>query len=202
MSSIGQRIKTMRMTRGWTQQELADKLRCGTSTIGMYETDKREPDLDTIEALADVFNTTISSILGEKANILSNIRPLSDQKMTKVPLIGEVAAGIPILAEQEYDVFIEGPSKADYALRVEGDSMSPTYLPGDVIYVRETPDVDNGRVGVVLVDDSATLKHIYHMKDGLTLVSDNPNYAPMMITFQEHDVIRILGEVCGYTRMY
>ena len=202
MVTIGQRIKTMRNSRGWTQQQLADMVGCAASTIGMYEIDKREPDLDTIDALADSFNVPTSAILGESRNILSNVRPLSDQNMTRVPLIGSVAAGVPILAEEQYDTYIDGPSKADYALRIDGDSMEPTYLNGDVVYIRKTDDVDDGKVAVVLVDDSATLKHCYHIKDGLNLISENPKYAPMIIQYGEYDTIRILGEVCGFTRMY
>ncbi|HIT69207.1 MAG TPA: S24 family peptidase [Candidatus Aphodomonas merdavium] len=98
--------------------------------------------------------------------------------------------------------YVDAPEKADYALEIEGDSMEPDYLDGDTIYIRQQPDVYDGGVAVVLVDDSATLKRVYHLQDGLQLVSNNPKYPPMHVSFSEHSAIRILGIVVGYTRMY
>ena len=119
-----------------------------------------------------------------------------------MPLIGSVALGEPILAEQEYDVYVDSPIQADYALRTEGDSMSPTYLDGDIVYIRALDAVADGTVAVVLIDDSATLKHVYQQPDGIMLTGDNPSFVPMQVKFDEHDVIRILGVPVGYTRMY
>lgn len=195
-------IYTMRNSRDMKQQDLADALGVSRSLVGAWERGEREPGLDAIDALADIFNVPPSAILGNRNSIVSNVRPLSDQNMARIPLIGSVAAGVPILADEQYDTYIDGPSKADYALRIDGDSMEPTYLNGDVVYIRKTDDVDDGKVAVVLVDDSATLKHCYHIKDGLNLISENPKYAPMIIKYGEYDTIRILGEVCGFTRMY
>jgi repressor LexA len=120
----------------------------------------------------------------------------------KVPLIGSVAAGEPIIADAEFDVYVDSPEDADYALTVEGDSMEPLYLNGDMIYIKTQDDVDDGRVAVVLMDDTAALKHVYHAPNGLLLVSENPKYPPRNITFDDFDVIRILGIPVGYTRMY
>lgn len=120
----------------------------------------------------------------------------------RIPIIGEVAAGEPILAEETHDLYIDSPCKADYALTIRGDSMTPTYLDGDVVYIKATPDIVNGQVAVILVDDSATLKHVYKVGHMLTLISDNPRYAPMQIDLTQHEYVRVLGIVCGYTRMY
>lgn len=128
--------------------------------------------------------------------------PMPEMPKRRIPLIGEVAAGKPILAEEQHDIYIDSPDKADYALTVRGDSMTPTYLDGDVVYIRHCSDVPNGQVAVVLIDDSATLKHVYKAGSWLTLISDNPTYPPMRIDLSEHEYVRILGTVCGYTRMY
>ena len=137
-----------------------------------------------------------------KRSLPDNIMPISSMGTHKVPLIGSVAAGQPILATESYDVYIDSPAKADYALRVEGDSMEPTYLDGDVVYIRQVDDVDDGTVAVVLVEDEACLKRVYHIKNGLSLVSENPKYPPMIRQIPVYDSIRILGVVVGYTRMY
>ena len=206
MSKLGDAIRTMRLSRGMSQQALADELGVSRSTVGMYEQGSREPNLDTIEAIADVFNVPIAALVDSseqrQIRLPINVMPMSDIQPHRVPLIGSVAAGVPILAEESYDLYIDAPSKADYALRVEGDSMEPTYLNGDVIYIRQQPDVLDGQVGVVLTDDSATLKHIYHKQNGLLLISDNPKYPPMEMTFDDYSTIQILGIPCGYTRMF
>lgn len=131
-----------------------------------------------------------------------DVVPMVEMPKKSIPLIGEVAAGKPILAEEQHDMYVDSPGKADYALTIRGDSMTPTYLDGDVVYIKHASDVPNGQVAVVLIDDSATLKHVYKAGNFLTLISDNPAYAPMQINLAEHEYVRILGTVCGYTRMY
>jgi len=206
---IGLRIRTMRNSRGWTQQVLADKLGFAKSRIAMYETGQREPDMDVLEALADAFNVPLFALLsdddmpqGFMRPLPSNLKPLSELHHLKVPLIGSVAAGVPIMAEQDFDTFVDAPVKCDAALTVEGDSMAPGFQSGDIVYIRCQPDVRDGQIAVVLIDDSATLKHVYHDRDGLTLISDNPAYAPIRVNGTEHDYIAIYGIVVGFTRMF
>ena len=131
-----------------------------------------------------------------------DIVPMVKMPRKSIPLIGEVAAGQPILAEETHEVYVDALCNADYALTIRGDSMTPTYLDGDVVYIKATTDVLNGQIAVVLIDDSATLKHVYKAGNYLTLISDNPAYAPMRINLEEHDYVRVLGTVCGFTRIY
>ena len=202
---IGDMIRTRREARGMTQGQLATAVGIAASTISMYERGERKPKGEIVTALADAFNVPKWAILyseDEVRPIAKNLVPISDMPHHKVPLIGSVAAGQPILAEEEYDVYIDAPGKADYALKVEGDSMTPNYLDGDIVYIKQQPDVNDGQVAVVLCDDSATLKHVYHQPNGLLLISDNHDYAPMSITFDDYNTIRVLGVPCGFTRMY
>lgn len=154
--------------------------------------------LDELLALMDDSSVSLTS----SADLPESVKPLSALHAMRVPLIGTVAAGKPILAEEEYESYVDSPVKADYALRVEGDSMNPTFLNGDIIYIRSQSDVDDGQIGVVLLDDSAAVKHIYHTPTGLTLVSENPKYSPIIADGDSYDTIRILGIVVGYTRMF
>ena len=71
-----------------------------------------------------------------------------------------------------------------------------------MLYIKQRPDVPDGAVAVVLIDDAATLKHVYHAEDGLILISDNTQYKPMHVRFSEHDYIAIFGIPVGYTRMF
>ena len=200
---VGLRIRTMRLSRKMTQADLAKAIGQSASSITMYETGRREPEFEVLEALADVFNVPLVALLTDDAAVLpQSVMSTVDMKPQHIPLIGEVAAGQPITAEESYDVYVDSPVKADYALRVKGDSMSPTYLDGDVVYIRMVESVPEGTVAVVLLDNDACLKHVYYIPNGVQLVSDNPAYPPMICTWPEYDNIRVLGKVVGYTRVY
>ena len=215
--TIGEMIYDFRTRTGMSQREFARKCGLSNATISMYEKNGVNPrtgkpfkiEYITYLRLANVMNMDIDKmfeILGDDAlvgMIPNNVIPMSDLSTKKVPLIGKVAAGEPIYAEESYDTYIPAPKKADYALEIQGESMVPTYLPGDIIYIRQQPDIDyQGQVAVVILDDEATVKHVYKQSDGFLLVSDNPAYAPMHKPFADYNSVRILGKVCGYTRMY
>ena len=199
-----------------SQREFARRCGLSNSLISILEMGKNPqtkkkmaPDLDTYRKLANAMGISVQKLFemlgnSERVDISMprEVIPIDQLHRQSVRLIGAVAAGEPILADEEYDIYIDAPAKADYALRVQGDSMEPTYLDGDVIYIHQQDDVDDGTVGVVLCEDSACLKHIYHIDNGLQLVSDNPKYPPMIKTWPEYDPIRILGKVVGYTRMF
>ncbi len=207
MSDFGERLRAIRKDRGLSQEQLAEILGTSKQVISRYENGQRAPKITIASEFAERLGIPLAALSGDAPsapNLPSNVKRISDIKPQRVRLIGEVAAGEPILAEEDYEAYIDvdAPIKADYALTVRGDSMEPTYLNGDVIYIRERPDVDDGQIAVVLVEDSATLKHVYHEKDGVLLVSENPKYSPMRKTFDEYDCIRILGIVVGYTRLY
>ena len=208
----GNKIKTFRERftelfedSGKTITELSKDLHVSNQTISAWKTGARSPKEPTIIAISDYFHVSVAWLMGfdvEKQERFPDLIPISSLRSQSIPLIGSVAAGEPILADESHDIYIDSPIKADYALRIDGDSMNPTYLDGDIVYIRMQDDVDDGTVAVVLVDDSACLKHVYHIPNGLQLVSDNPMYPPMIRTIPEYDTIRILGIVVGYTRMY
>lgn len=157
----------------------------------------------TTNELFEVMDDAPVSLAAPSARPLPpNLKPLGQLHRQRVPLIGKVAAGQPIMAEQDFETYVDAPVNCDAALEVQGDSMKPTYLDGDVIYIKCRPDVPEGQVAVVLIDDEATLKHVYKRSDGLTLWSDNPEYPPMVIDAADHDYIAIYGVPVGYTRIY
>lgn len=215
--TIGELIRQFREENDISQREMASRSGISNATISMYEKNGINPktgkpfklSYETYFKLASVMGMSIDTLfekLGDDGLVdlmPSNLHRIKDIVPHKVPLIGRVAAGEPILAQEEYGIFVPAPDKADYALEIAGESMMPTYLPGDVIYIRKQPDIDHqGQVAVVLLDNEATVKHVYKQKDGLMLISDNPAYEPMFKRYADFDTIRILGKVCGYTRMY
>lgn len=208
MKKIGTLIFTMRKSRKMTQDDLA--LACGVSrsAVAMWEKDDRLPSRISLEALADAFNVPITTFLMEEKSageVLAELKkgtsymPVTSRK---VPILGNVAAGIPILAQEEHEEYIYAPPKADYALRICGDSMDPVYLDGDIVFIHQQESVPDGSVAVVLTEDSATVKRVYFTDNGITLASENPKYAPMHISKDKCLDTKILGTVVGFVRIY
>lgn len=203
--TIGERIKYLRERQGMTQAELGAVAGVSDKAVSTWEKGANVPRMGPIQKMAEYFNVSMAFIIGEEEEhqaLPSNLRPMDQLHRQRVQLIGKVAAGQPIMAETDYETFVDAPVDCDAALEVQGDSMTPTYLPGDIVYIKYRPDVENGQVAVVLLDDSATLKHVYHDPDGLTLISDNPAYAPIRAHSDEYTYIAIYGVPVGYTRIY
>lgn len=121
----------------------------------------------------------------------------------RVPLLGTVAAGEPILAVQNIEQYIPvnfagAGSKELFALRVKGDSMiKAAILDGDLVVVERQPAVDNGQIAVVMLEDEATVKRIYKENGGFRLQPENDNMQPVLVPQAE-----ILGRVLSVIRYY
>lgn len=209
--TIGDRIKHLRKEAGLTQKELA--LKCGytsLTTINKIELGINSVPLSVVEKIAKVFNVSPAFLMGwEERNTsqngidifkLDNILPISTQK---IPLLGSVACGEPIYAEEDKESYIVlGTNiKADFCLKAKGDSMVGARIhDGDLVFVRKQEMVDNGEIAVVLIGDEATLKRVYYYPESqkLMLQAENPNYAPFMYVGEELDQIRILGKAVAF----
>ncbi len=145
----------------------------------------------------------LAALALEESELPANVRPISALHHQRVPMIGEVAAGEPIYAPEDVGVYVDAPVKCDAAITIKGDSMVPNYLDGDVVYIKCVPDVHEGAVAVVFLDDEATLKHVYKRPTGLTLISDNmATHPPIMVEFEDYANVRIFGVPVGFTRMF
>ena len=205
---IGEMIRTRRESRGMTQAQLAGAINMSESAIAMYEAGKRRPKDSTVEALADVFNVPKWAILyredemiPEPAPFPSNVRPITALHHQRVQMIGEIAAGEPI-SREDVSVYVDSPVECDAAITVHGDSMAPNYIDGDIVYIKCVDDVPEGAVAVVFLDNEGLIKHVYKRPKGLTLWSDNPEYMPMQIEYEDYSRVRIFGIPVGFTRMY
>ena len=201
------KIKELRTQAGLTMRQLADAVNVSEATISRWESGNI-PNMrrDKIAILAKALHTTPAYLMGweepatDDYSKIKNASPLP--KMKKIPLIGTIACGIPIFAEENVEGYVPTPETihADFCLRCNGDSMiNARILDGDVVLIRKQPDVDDGQIVAVLVDDEATLKRVYHNKDGgVTLVAENPKYAPMTFTSADCVKIRILGKAVAF----
>ena len=207
MSRFSETLRRIRFERHMTQEEFAALLGTTKQNISRYESGAVSPKISTAQDIADKLGLTLSDLNGDSrpttdSALPSNVRTLDQLHRQKVPLIGKVAAGEPIMAPEDLDVYVSSPVKCDAAVEVTGDSMIPNYLDGDTVYIRCQPDVSDGQVAVVFLDDEAAIKHVYHEPDGLLLLSDNPAYAPIRAKVDDYPNLRIFGVPVGFTRMY
>ena len=211
-NTFGETLKRLRKERKMSMEALAEMVGTSKQVISRYENGERSPKISMVKKLADALGVSIMEISGEDPESKlsyrpdlfpqSVIKPLSSMHHQKIPLIGSVAAGHPIM-DAEYDTFLDAPIDCDAAVKVTGDSMEPTYYDGDILYIKQQPDVNNGQIAVVFIDDAAVVKHVYHESNGVTLTSDNTAYPPMRFRFSEDaEYISIFGIPVGYTRMY
>lgn len=175
------------------------------STVSEWLAAKKYPRIDKIEMLANYFNILKSDLIEEPGTTddiykYENIIPMPNMK--KVPLVGTIACGEPILAVENIECEVEMPENihADFALRCKGDSMIDAHIyDGDIVYIRQQPIVDNGEIAAVIIDDDATLKRFYRNGDTVTLMPCNPKCNPFVYTGEQLNEMRILGKAVGFT---
>ena len=175
------RLKELRKSKNLTLKELAAMVGVADSTMSLYENGKREPDFDTLRRIARCLDTNIDYLLGAPSQSGESLR-------RRIPILGSVAAGIPIEAItdiEDYEEIGEDMARSGefVALRIKGNSMEPMLLPGDVVIIRVQSTAESGDIAVVLVGgDEATCKKIQKTPEGIFLLSMNPSYQPMFYT--------------------
>lgn len=215
MAKFGERLRLLRNEKSWSQLYLASLLEISKSSVNMYERGEREPGLETLEAIADIFNVDLDYLLGKSdtrnraewslsvfgGTPPQNIVPLA--KMQRVPLVGQIACGTPILAEENIEDYVDLPNhiRADFALTCKGDSMINAGIRnGDVVYIRKQDQVENGQIAAVMVgEEEATLKRFYFDGQTVTLLAENPAISPMVYTGEAAAAIHIIGLAVAYT---
>ena len=195
-------LKKRRLDLGLTMRDIAD--RCGVSegTISRWESGEiSNMRRDKIMLLATALRISPGVIMGwedpsQAETMYNNIRPISKRVY---PLFDGIAAGKPILMPDGIECYVDATTdiKADFVLKVHGDSMIGAKIQdGDLVFIRSQPNVENGEIAAVAIDDEATLKRVYYDQESgiLTLVSENPKYPPMAFTSENGEPVKILGK--------
>ena len=203
MTDVGKRIREYRRSLGLSMEDVARAIGVSRQTVHRYEngTINNIPRAK-IDRMAALFHITGATLLGyaEPAFPYDNALPVGRRRL---PLLGEITCGEPRYADEEQGsvVVSEHSPMADFCLRARGDSMVGARIhDGDLVFVRSCSTVENGEIGVVVIEDEATLKRVYYYprEQKLILVAENPAYAPLVFLGSELEQIRILGKAVAF----
>jgi repressor LexA len=199
---LAENLQKLIESRKIDQRVLAEYLGVSDSAVSQWLSGDKYPRIDKIQRMADFFNVPKSRITEEQPTNLIPAGP----RTVPVPVLGNIACGEPILAEQNIVEYIyESPERLPagnlFYLRAKGSSMEPTIPDGALVLIREQPDVESGDIAAVLVngDTEATLKRIKRQGDMVILMPDNPTHQPIIIT--PDNPARIIGRAIQVTQM-
>lgn len=205
MSTIYERIRARRIELGLTVEELAKKMGYkDKSSISKIENGKADIPQSKVIAFARALNTTTAYLMGidtaKERSIPAGFQPLP--KRDRIPRVGQIACGTPILAEENVEAYDEVPSDwhADFTLLCQGDSMEPKIKDSDVVAIHCQPMVENGEVAAVLIDGEATLKRVFLFDDHIELRAENPTFPTILRIGEDMNTITIEGKAVGLCR--
>ena len=216
---LGDLIKRYRSETGTSMEQFAKKSGISKAYVSILERNYNPvngkpvvPSLETIKAVSNAicmdFNDVIATldsnqpvaIREDKPPIPAGFEPLPE--MATIPLVGSIACGTPILAEQNIEARIGVPAlwRADFALTCHGNSMAAMIQDGDIVCIRKQPEVENGEIAAVRIGEEATLKRFYRQGDTVMLQAENPAFSPLVYTRDQLNEITIEGLVVGICR--
>ena len=197
MVRAAMRLKEIREASGINQKEFAELFGANKTTYNRYESgDIKTMPADLIENVSIKFDINPAWLMGFENVDKYMIHEKANQNVRRLPVLGKIAAGIPILAQEDlldYE-YVPESVKADFCLKVQGDSMiGARILDGDLVYIRQQPEVETGEIAAVLIDgQEATLKRVYLINGSIILRSENPNYPEQV--YNKKDNVTILGK--------
>lgn len=203
---MAQKIKDLRLSQNLTLEQVANEVGVGKSTVRKWETGMiANMRRDKIASLAKALHTTPAYLMGwidepHREITLDNLFRIETKKF---PLLGNIACGEPIFANEERELYVEAGAniQADFCLRAKGDSMIGARIyDGDIVFIKQQPMVEDGEIAAVLIEDEATLKRVYYdRKNGvLQLFAENPQYKTMRFVGEELNQIRIIGRAVAF----
>lgn len=203
---MAQRIKDLRVSQNLTLEQVANEVGVGKSTVRKWETGMiANMRRDKIASLAKALHTTPAYLMGwiDEPHREITVDNLFRIETKKFPLLGNIACGEPIMANEEVDLYVEAGAniQADFCLRARGDSMIGARIyDGDIVFIQQQDMVDDGEIAAVIIDDEATLKRVnyYPEKNLLILKAENSKYEDLIYTGEELNHIRILGKAVAF----
>ena len=205
MTEFKDRLNEALDMRNMTAAELSRLSGVNEGAISQYRKGSYKANQQSLEKIAKALNVSIPWLMGAdvKSDVITipnhaNIFPIETKK---IPLLGKIAAGQPVMAEECFDSYVQCGNfiKADFCLRVQGDSMiNARIYDGDIVFIHQQPEVENGEIAAVAIDDAVTLKRVYFADDSVMLRAENPKYKPMIFTKNDCLSFRILGKAVAF----
>lgn len=205
MTEFKDRLNEALDMRNMTAAELARLSGVNEGAISQYRKGSYKANQQSLEKIAKALNVSIPWLMGAdvKSDVITipnhaNIFPIETKK---VPLLGKIAAGQPVMAEECFDSYVQCGNfiKADFCLRVQGDSMiNARIYDGDVVFIKHQPEVENGEIAAIAIDDAVTLKRVYISENFVELRAENPKYKPMVFNQSNCSNFRILGKAIAF----
>lgn len=196
--NVNEKIKQRRLQLGLNVNDIAEALGISRATLYRYESHEIEKlPISIIEPLAEILHTTPIELMGWNH--------LNYDEDSKIPLLGTIACGVPIMAEENIEDYVAAPigCNANFALRCRGDSMiNARICDGDIVFIHSQPDCENGDIAAVLIGDEATLKRVYKYPDTITLMPENSSYPPLIYHNEQLNTIKILGKAVGFVSYF
>lgn len=206
--TVGDRIRQVRQEQDVTQQELADYIGVSKQAVYKYENNiVTNIPTDKVDAIAKRLKVSPAYLMGweeqpehKKPTIPPGFEPMP--KMDWVPLVGRIACGTPITAEENVEQMVCVPSRwhSTFTLTCKGDSMEPRIHDGDLVAIRSQPEVEQGEIAAVRIGDEATLKHVYLHENFIELRPENPAFESIILTKEEMNTVVIEGKAVGLCR--
>ena len=216
ISTFAQRLRAGLDARQMTQAELSSRSKISKSSISHYLKGDWEGKQDAVYSIAQVLNVSEAWLMGydvpmdaehatpsqpaQKATIPPGFEPMPEMDM--VPLVGRIACGTPITAEQNVERIVCVPSKwrSTFTLTCKGDSMEPRIHDGDLVAIRSQPEVENGEIAAVRIGEEATLKHVYLHENFIELRPENPAFSSIILSREDMNAVVIEGKAVGLCR--
>lgn len=204
--NLGDRIKLKRKEKNKTLEEVGKIVGVTKATIQRYENGNiLNIPSDKIELLAKALDTTPSYLMGWEEENGIDLQKIPGIKIVKnlinVPILGTVVCGMPAMSEENFQGYFKlDPEigEPDFCLYAEGDSMIDAGIhEGDIVFFKKTPEVENGTIACILLDDKITLKSIYKTDQNLILQPQNKAYSPIIVNEGDYSTVMILGQMIG-----
>lgn len=201
---ISDTIKQIRKSHYLNQTEFANRIGVTQGAVSQWENGLTRPNLDQLRAISAAFGVSVDNIVAQLNSEPRRDLDAINIRRASVPILGTIACGQQITPDTTPEGYADLPDgiRADFALRCKGDSMEPTLKDGDLVLIRQQPEVEQGQIAAVSIEGETTLKHVYRQENGLLLVADNPAYSPIFAPVSSDEEIIIHGLAVGYTRLF
>ena len=204
--SIAENIKRIRTEHGLSQAELGKIAGVSDKAVSTWELGIKTPRMGAVEQMANDFGIAKSAIVDDVQStsatsaVPPGFQPMPEMDM--VPLVGRIACGTPITAEQNVERIVCVPSKwrSTFTLTCKGDSMEPRIHDGDLVAIRKQPEVENGEIAAVRIGEEATLKHVYLHENFIELRPENPAFNSIILSREDMNDVVIEGKAVGLCR--